>query len=139
VLRYERGLLGETIPFVRLTAVGRKLARHLLGQSAPKRLPAGILRERHWRALARAYAAGDAGLAGASGTYAGIGWPSWRRLRDYTAGALVSEHGLRPPYDHRLRITAAGRALYEQEWGRYRELYPHIEAPAPALMREVAR
>jgi hypothetical protein len=33
----------------------------------------------------------------------------------------------------------AGRALYEQEWGRYHELYPHIEAPAPALTREVAR
>jgi hypothetical protein len=53
-----RGLLGEDIPFVRLTAAGRKLARHLLGQQAPRQLPAGTLREWHWRALARAYAAG---------------------------------------------------------------------------------
>lgn len=32
-----------------------------------------------------------------------------------------------------MHITAAGRVLYEQEWARYREMYPDvIEAPEPA-------
>ena len=35
------------------------------------------------------------GLAGEYGEYAHIGWNTWRRLRDYKAGALVEEHGLR--------------------------------------------
>ena len=28
-------------------------------------------------------------------------------------------------------ITTAGRALYEREWARYRELYPDVHAPEP--------
>jgi hypothetical protein len=82
-----------------------------------------------------AYAAGDAGLDGEYGAYGGIGWPTWRRLLDSKWGALVTEGGLKPPYDYRLRITAAGRALYEREWARYSELYPHIEAPSPRVRK----
>jgi hypothetical protein len=54
-------------------------------------------------------------------------------LVDYKWGALVTEGGLRPPYDHRLRITKAGRHLYARQWLRYREMYPDVEAPEPAL------
>ena len=32
-------------------------------------------------------------------------------------------------------MTAAGRALYEREWARYSELYPHIEAPSPRVRK----
>jgi hypothetical protein len=115
-----------------LTTAGRKLARSWTGQKAYKAPPPGTLREWHWRALARAYAAGDEGLGGASGVYAGIGWTTWLRLIDYKWGALVAQHVRQPPYDYRRRITAAGRDLYEREWARYRALYPDVEAPEPA-------
>jgi hypothetical protein len=29
--------------------------------------------------------------------------------------------------------TAAGRALYREQWRRYRELYPNVEAPEPRV------
>jgi hypothetical protein len=35
---------------------------------------------------------------------------------------------------HRLRITEAGRRLYEREWARYRELYPDLSVPEPAAV-----
>jgi hypothetical protein len=127
----ERNVWGQRKPYLRLTPAGRRLARSWTGQKAYKAPPAGTLREWHWRALSKAYAAGDEGLEGDDGDYAHIGWNTWRRLRDFKAGALVEEHGLKPPYDHRLRITAAGRHLYEREWARYRELYPGVRVPEP--------
>ncbi len=36
-------------------------------------------------------------------------------------------------HELRYRITSAGRYYYEQEWARYRELYPAVEAPAPKV------
>lgn len=138
----ERG--PDRYTHIRLTPTGRKLVRSWTGAKAYKAPPAGTLREWHWRALAKAYAAGDEGLDGSYGDYANIGWNTWLRLRDYKLGplavrgrgALVEEIDARGhvglgigPY--RLRITANGRALYDQEWARYRELYPDVEAPEP--------
>jgi hypothetical protein len=128
----EFNVHGQRKPYIRMTPAGRKLVRSWTGTKAYQAPPTGTLREWHWRALGLAYAAGETGLLGEYGDYGGLGWPTWRRLLDYRWGALVTEHGLRPPYDHRLRITAAGRQLYERDWQRYRELYPHVEAPAPA-------
>jgi hypothetical protein len=128
----ELNVWGQRKPYLRLTPAGRKLARSWTGAKAYKAPPAGTLREWHWRALAKAYAAGDEGLEGFYGDYANIGWNTWLRLRDYKWGALVEEHVLSGLRDHRLRITAAGRALYEHEWARYRELFPNVEAPEPA-------
>ncbi len=112
---------------VRMTTAGRKLVRSWTGQKAYKAAPPGTLKEWHWRALARAYAAGDNGLE----DYGHIGWGTWLRLREYKWGALICEHVWEPPRDGRLRITAAGRALYERDWNRYRELYPDVDAPEP--------
>jgi hypothetical protein len=92
--------------------------------------PAGTLKEWHWRALAKAYAGGAAGVAGGEG----VGWSMWLRLLDYKWGALVEEARRAPQpgeYSapgtiHLIRITAAGRALYEREWVRYHELYPGV-------------
>jgi hypothetical protein len=103
----ERNVWGQHKPYLCLTPSGRRLARSWTGQKAYKAPRAGTLREWHWRALAKTYAAGDEGLEGDYGTYARIGWNTWLRLREYKWGALVEEHGLRSPYDHRLRITAA--------------------------------
>jgi len=55
-------------------------------------------------------------------------------LREYKWGALISQHVWELPRDGRLRITAAGRALYEREWACYRELYPDVDAPQPSSL-----
>ncbi len=128
-------------PHLRITPAGRKLVRSWTGTKAYKAPPVGTLKEWHWRALAKAYAAGDEGLEGSYGDYANIGWPTWLRLRDYKRGALIEERasgswsnpatgssGSR----YRIHITSAGWALYEREWARYRELYPDVEAIEPS-------
>jgi hypothetical protein len=94
----ERNVRSQRTPDLRMTPAGRRVARSWTGQKAYKAPSAGTLREWHWRALAKAYAAGDEGLEGEYGDYAHIGWNTWLRLRDYKAGALVEEHGLQPPY-----------------------------------------
>jgi hypothetical protein len=127
---------GQRKPYLRLTPAGRRLARSWTGATAYKAPPPGTLKEWHWRALAKAYAAGDEGLEGEYGDYARIGWNTWLRLRDYKWGALVEEqHQGWIGSPGRLHITAAGRALYEREWARYRELYPGVEALEPASPR----
>jgi hypothetical protein len=107
-----------------MSTKGRRLARSWTGQKAYKAPTAGTLKEWHWRALARAYAAGDEGLEGSYGDYGNIGWNTWLRLRDYTRGALIEERasGLwsNPATGssgsrHRIYITGAGWALYERE------------------------
>lgn len=125
-----------------MTPAGRKLVRFWTGAKAYKAAPAGALREWHWRALARAYVAGDEGLGGSYGDYANIGWNTRRRLRDYKLGplavrgrgALVEEIDARGqpglgigPYQ--LRMTANGRALYEREW--LPRALPRRRGPAP--------
>jgi hypothetical protein len=84
-------------------------------------------------------------------------WNTWLRLRDYKHQGkeqpLIREASTwvqvrrsvftgRPrPNDyeertvaeqeHRLSITAFGRTYYVQNWQRYRQLYPEVEASAP--------
>ena len=116
------------------------MARAGLGEAAPARLPARALREWHLRALALAYASPE-GIeqdeigGGRSGR---IGWPTWRRLRDYRAGALVEERqvGWRPGLsastpEYRRFLAAAGRRFYADHWGAYRRRYPDVAAPEP--------
>lgn len=84
----DRGLIQVQVrgpdryPHIRMTPAGRKLVRSWTGQKAYKAPPAGTLREWHWRALSKAYTAGDEGLEGSYGEYAHIGWNTWlRRLQ----------------------------------------------------------
>ncbi len=127
---------GQGVPHLRMTTNGRKLARSWTGVKAYKAPPAGTLKEWHWRALAKAYAAGDEGLEGEYGVYAHIGERTWQRLLEYKQGALVEERGTGKYFDHRqirrMYITANGRALYREEFARYRELYPDVDAPEPS-------
>jgi hypothetical protein len=144
---------GQRKPYIRLTSAGRRLARSWTGQHAYKAPPAGTLREWHWRALAAAYTAGEQGLPDTGGGYGGIGWSTWRRLEEYGArpghrdGTALTQvrriwrpvrrwdgHAYRDTSElaYEMVMTDAGRALYEREWARYRELYPDIEAPEPA-------
>jgi hypothetical protein len=116
-------------PHLRITPAGRRLVRSWTGAKTYKAPPAGALKEWHWRALAKAYAAGAEGLEGSYGDYANIGWNTWLRLRDYKRGALIEERAsgsLHNPTTgssgtrYRIHITGAGWALYEREWARYR-------------------
>ena len=89
LVKYERITshpLSDTLVSVRLTTTGRKLVRQALELSAPKKAPVGELRERHWRALCRAYVRGNQGMGYDSDTGDGFGYVSWKtclRLRDY--------------------------------------------------------
>jgi len=133
---------GQGVPHLRISTKGRQLARSWTGQMAYKAPPAGTLKEWHWRALAKAYAAGDDGLEGEYGVYANIGERTWQRLLEYKRGALVEERGTGEFRDYRqvrhMHITANGRALYYDQWSRYRKLYPDVEASEPARGRAVA-
>src|SRR5437868_4923568 len=91
LLRYERGVFGEEIPFIRLTTNGRRLARAWTGAKAHKAPPPGTLKEWHWRALAKAWAAGVEGIEGEYGVYAYIGERTWQWLLEHRSGALVAE------------------------------------------------
>src|SRR5260370_32493425 len=71
---------GQGVPHLRMTTKGRQLARSWTGAKAYKPPPAGTLKEWHWRALAKAYAAGEEGLEGEYGVYAHIGERTWERL-----------------------------------------------------------
>jgi hypothetical protein len=140
--RYEPQIASiEPLTSVRLTRKGRAEARKLLGESAPKKLPKGTLREWHWNALARLVEAGGE-LSSAqyvSGCYGGIGWKTWLRLRDYydTGIGLAKEHSRYVQRQGKwegdrvyvIRLTEKGREFYRDNYDKYRELYPDVEAP----------
>jgi hypothetical protein len=129
------GLHGGTLhPHLRMTTAGRRLCRQITGQRAYKPPPAGTLKEWHWRALAKAYVAGAEGLEGDYGVFGHIGERTWERLLEYKWGALVEERrtgSLTLGRTVRMYVTARGRALYHDEWARYRAMYPDVEAPEP--------
>ena len=70
------------------------------------------------------------------GVYGRIGERTWQRLLEHKRSALVEERGTGEYFDHRqvrrMHITANGRALYHDQWARYRELYPDVEATTAA-------
>jgi hypothetical protein len=143
----DRGLIQVTergpgrYTHIRITTAGRKLMRSWTGQKAYKAPPAGTLQEWHWRALAKVYAVADAGLAGGGDGDNWIGPRTWQRLEDYKSGALVEQRRGTTPQEYwhwRYYITPAGKALYEREWARYRELYPDVDAPQPVGAAERA-
>lgn len=88
----EPGLFGEpaVVPYVKITPTGRRVVRAALGEQRERKPPAGTLQEWHWRALVLAYTRRPAGVQSAGIHYGRIGWNTWRRLRDYKWGALVS-------------------------------------------------
>lgn len=129
---------------VRMTTKGRAAVRAGTEEPPPEgclpgetKLPTGTLRAWHWRALTRAYAAGEEGLpSDYGGDYDGIGWRTWRRLVNYRDGALVREREVGPPWGpgpgYLLFMTDAGHRFYEERWEEYRQRYPRINAPHPS-------
>ncbi len=146
--KYEPGSLGGPILFVQITKTGRKLVREALSLKAPKALPVGALREWHWKALVHAY---KAGAAGVSEWPRGIGRNTLIRLEDYRVKGqdrpLIEwatipcepylrirwpgDSGVMASERKTLRISAFGQEYYRDNWQRYRELYPEVDAPTP--------
>lgn len=121
---------------VQITPAGRKAVRAASGELRTPRMPKGQLRERQWAALARLYVVGEAGESSEAMLY-GRGGFDWTRtllrLRDYTPQPLMEEfHDPQNQLHARMRLTSFGRAYYQNEWARYRELYPNVDAPEPA-------
>lgn len=124
---------------VRLTTLGRATARHGAGVAAPVSTPRGMLSYGSFRALAKLYAAGEAGLIlHAKGTPS---WDTLLRLRNRPYDPWIDEfttrsgeYGLR---QSRVRATANARRHYEIHVACYRELYPDIDAPETAAAAHV--
>jgi hypothetical protein len=117
---------------LQISPLGRKLVRAATREQPRPRPPKGQLRERQWAALARLYAAGDEGIHSEQMRH-GFDWTrTLLRLRDYKPEPLLEEfHDPVVYIVGRMRLTTYGRSYYEQEWARYRELYPNVDAPAP--------
>ena len=98
--------------------------------------------------MAEAWKARPQGLkSDGTGEYGNIGWPTWLRLRDYKAGALIEDyntwgekllHMSYTPQIYWVRLSPFGEQFYRDNWQRYQELYPNVDAPAPegGQMRE---
>ncbi len=146
--RYERAAIRGSILYVQITKVGRKLVRDTFNLSAPKALPPGTLRAWHWRALAYAYQVGEAGI---EAWPRGIGDMTVRRLKEYRVKGqdrpLIGwvewpcepylrrrwpgDTGVPSTVRDVLTITPFGRQYYQENWQRYQDLYPTVQAPAP--------
>lgn len=138
---------------IQITKLGRKVVRAALGIVPSKKLTPGTLQSWQWEALAACQKEGYWGLKQTlcSGSYGGIGWKTWLRLRDYKSGSLVEEYARcifekYQRYDwgewkevegwnhHRyIRLTPYGRNFYHNNWARYKQLYPEVEAVEPSL------
>jgi hypothetical protein len=149
--------------WVRLTPQGRAAARAGLQVATAPRTPRGLLTRGLWGALTRFYPVGDDGLIDWVEVYdldgsmipRGRRAPSWNTLLwlDRRDEPLIEDFRMvdrtRPWNDHhgatrypshtRYRMTAAGRRHYEQHWACYAELYPDIDAPAPAVAADAHR
>ena len=145
----KRKLIESSAKGIKLTDQGRALVRDAKGLQAHKALPAGTLQEWHWRALAHAYRCGEQGI---TEWPRGIGDATVRRLEDYKVKGeykpLIA-YNLIPcdPYQrlkpfsytqyetattcNLLCITPFGAQYYRENWARYREMYPDVDAPQP--------
>lgn len=152
LVKYRPVAPGMAWTYVQITPAGRRLVRAATGEQREKPLPVGMLKEWHWKALALAWSGRPAGVEmeyGWYGDYGRIGWRTWLRLRDYKRQGkecpLVEEYTTPSHYNtatgtrydnYWIRLTAAGEEFYRVSWAHYRELYPTIAAPDPAMAQE---
>ena len=130
----------ERLLMVQITKEGRKLVRSATGAQRESPLPPGTLREWHWRAMAEAWKARPEGLQSRHGEHYGhISWNTWLRLRDYKDGALIEEyqtwgeklpHMSATPQIYWIRLSPYGEQFYRDNWQRYHDLYPNVDAQA---------
>lgn len=137
--------------YVKMTTKGRVVVR--VGTFEPPlegclpgeaKLPAGTLKEWHWRALAKAYDAGEDGVD----YYApGVGWRTWERLLGYAAlgyGPLVQRRDdRRYGISEVVVIGPGGERFVEERREEYARRYPSVvvgeASPAEARTRGEGR
>lgn len=136
-------MIGDPLVYVQITKEGRKLVREATGEQREKPPPPGTLREWHWRAMVEAWKGRPAGVMASGGWYGDYGrtdWKTWLRLREYRDGPLIEEYQTPGQYNtttgtrydmYWLRLSALGEQFYRENWQRYRELYPEVDAPEP--------
>ena len=113
-----------------------EMLRAARGEQRPKATPKGQLKERQWAALVRLYAAGETGIDNDTLLYAkgGFDWHATiRRLVEYQPPLIEYVPMYQPYMRGCYRITEDGRAYYEAEHTRYRDLYPNVDAPQQSL------
>jgi len=146
IIKYETDGSGTLILFVQITQAGCEVVRDAQSQKTPKPLLGRTLQARHWRALMKAYTAGDEGIR----PDGHITWnTTWRVLRNYRVNGkvrpLVEEGKIsaqpRRAFESysasqaiRIYITVFGKQFYRDNWQRYRDLYPDVDAPHPNLL-----
>jgi len=140
--RYKPVVTGDPLVYIQITPKGRKLVRTATSAEREKSLPVGTLRKGHWRAMVVAWKGRPEGVQASSGwrgDYGNIPRKVWLCLRDYQGGALIETHqiqrerraGIYTPPIYWLRLTPLGEQYYCDNWQRYHELYPDVDAPAP--------
>jgi hypothetical protein len=123
----------------KLTRLGRAVVRAGLGIQSEKKLPPRTLRDYQWDALAEVWDAGDEGLPVIGyfpANYGGFSWRHcWVRLRNWNLKISGVKEGLveefKKDQTSYIRITEEGRKFYRENWQKYRELYPEVEASEP--------
>ncbi len=130
----------DSFLMLQITKEGRALVRSATGAKAYRPGAPGVLREWHWKALVEAWKAWPEGVKSENGYYGHIGWNTWLQLRDYKPGALIEEYQTSGRYlahvgyteqIHWIRLTSFGEQFYRNNWQRYREMYPEVDAPQP--------
>ncbi len=130
----------DSFLMLQITKEGRALVREATGAKAHRPGEPGMLREWHWKAMVEAWKSRPAGVESVNSYYGHIGWNTWLRLRDFKAGPLVEEYRTDGPYlahvgysvdIHWIRLTLFGEQYYRDNWQRYRDLYPEVDAPMP--------
>jgi hypothetical protein len=124
---------------LQITKEGHKLVRSATGAKAYRLGTSGTFREWHWKAMVEAWKSRLAGLKSEYGeNYGHIGWNTWLRLREYKDWLLIQEYSTWGEYKaqigctpqvHWLRLSVLGEQFYRENWQRYRELYPKVDAP----------
>lgn len=137
LLQYKPVATGKPFTYVQITPAGRRLVRTALGVQRKMSPRGSTLRRWHWRALTLAWQSRPDGIKNENGYYGRISWNTWLRLRDYKARKkekpLVEEYSTTDANQtiHWLKLTPYGELYYRENWQRYHELYPSVEAPAP--------
>ncbi len=141
---------------LQITKDGRALVRTSTGAKAYRPGAPGTLREWHWRAMAEAWKGRPEGVmasGGWYGDYGHIGWNTWLRLKQYKVKGegmpLIEEYQTRGEYQphtgttHQIqwiRLTPFGEQFYRDNWQRYHEMYPDVDASTPfEPMKQVAQ
>jgi len=137
----------DSFLMLQITKEGRSLVRSATGAKAYRPSAPGVLREWHWRAMVLAWKDRPAGVQASSGwygDYGNIGWNTWLRLKQYKVKGeempLIEEYQTKGSYNattgvthdlYWLRLTPFGEQFYRDNWQRYHDLYPDVDAPTP--------